>query len=117
MRSKGFMGEDMAAVYLKERGSHIMYRNFYTRFGELDIIAKKGRQLHIIEVKLTHRTTIHSSYKLNKHKQKRMIRCTQLYLDYAHIRDMYIQFDLIAITHNQINHYPNIFNLTDTYGQ
>ncbi len=45
------MGEDLAAEYLKRRGYKILHRNFRTRFGEIDIVAKKGKTLVFVEVK------------------------------------------------------------------
>jgi putative endonuclease len=50
-RAKGNIAEDQAAQYLVENGFYIIDRNFYSRFGELDIIAKKDAVLHFVEVK------------------------------------------------------------------
>ena len=88
-------------------------KNYYTRFGELDIIAQKGKQLHIIEVKYTNQFYIDSIYKLNRKKIRRMIQCSQVYLDRYNVLGVYVQFDLITIVSDQINHHQNIFNLTD----
>ena len=45
MRSIGNYGERTAIQYLTSHSFHIIKQNFYTRFGELDIIAQKGTQL------------------------------------------------------------------------
>ena len=47
----GKEGEELAALWLSERGYDILHRNW--RFGklEIDIVAKKNEKLHIIEVK------------------------------------------------------------------
>ena len=50
-RAKGNVAEDKAVHYLTERGFFIVERNFYSRFGEIDIIAKKENTLHFVEVK------------------------------------------------------------------
>jgi putative endonuclease len=50
-RAKGNLAEDRACVYLDENGFMIVERNFYSRFGEIDIIASKEEVLHFIEVK------------------------------------------------------------------
>ena len=113
MRSIGNNGEDQACKYLVESGFDIKKRNYYTRFGELDIIAQKGKQLHIIEVKYTNQFYIDSIYKLNRKKIKRMIRSSQVFLDRMKLEGVYVQFDLIAIVGDQINHHKNIFSLTD----
>ena len=49
----GIVGEDRACAYLKKQGFVILQRNFHSKFGELDIIAKKDEILHFIEVKST----------------------------------------------------------------
>ena len=50
-RAKGNLAEDKAALFLQERGFVIIERNFYSRFGEIDIIVRKDAVLHFIEVK------------------------------------------------------------------
>jgi putative endonuclease len=50
-RDKGKKAEDLACSYLKNQGFRIVERNFYSKFGEIDIIAVKDDILHIIEVK------------------------------------------------------------------
>lgn len=47
----GEIGEKLAADYLKKQGYKVLSRNFRTKFGELDIICKKGRVLVFVEVK------------------------------------------------------------------
>jgi len=37
----GFLGEDAANKYLIDNGYKILQRNFRTKFGEIDIIAKE----------------------------------------------------------------------------
>jgi putative endonuclease len=50
-QSIGQLGEELAYEYLIKNGFTILHRNFRTRFGELDIIGKKGNKIHFIEVK------------------------------------------------------------------
>ncbi len=50
-RAKGNIAEDKAVEFLYEKGFSIIERNFYSRFGEIDIIATKDDVLHFIEVK------------------------------------------------------------------
>lgn len=47
----GKIGEDKAASFLKSNQFFILKKNFYTPFGEIDIIAKKEKTLYFIEVK------------------------------------------------------------------
>ena len=47
----GRLGEDTAADYLVKEGYTIAARNYRCRLGELDIVAKKGRETVFVEVK------------------------------------------------------------------
>ena len=47
----GSLGEKTAEKYLKRRGYLIIGRNYWTEFGEIDIICLKGRTLVFVEVK------------------------------------------------------------------
>ena len=50
-RAKGSIAEQKACDFLFDNGYTIIERNFYSRFGEIDIIATKDEVLHFIEVK------------------------------------------------------------------
>lgn len=47
----GNWGEDLASSFLKKKGYKIIETNFRTRFGEIDIVCKKGDKIVFIEVK------------------------------------------------------------------
>lgn len=47
----GQMGESLAADYLRRHGFDVEKRNFRRNQGEIDIIAKKKKKYHFIEVK------------------------------------------------------------------
>lgn len=48
---KGLIAEEKAANYLVEQNFRVIDRNFYTKFGEIDIIAIKDSILYFVEVK------------------------------------------------------------------
>lgn len=50
-RQTGRLAEDLAASALKEKNYEILERNYFNRFGEIDIIAKKEGILVFVEVK------------------------------------------------------------------
>jgi len=50
-RALGDKAEELTCKYLRENGFEIIERNFYSRFGEIDIIAKRNDVLHFVEVK------------------------------------------------------------------
>ncbi|WP_276661388.1 YraN family protein, partial [Syntrophomonas wolfei] len=55
-RELGLWGEELAAQYLGKKGYKILERNFYTRYGELDLVCEKDDNIVFVEVK-TRRST------------------------------------------------------------
>lgn len=53
----GRIGEDFSCDYLKKDGYTIVDRNYLRKWGEIDIVAKKARKIHFIEVKTVSRDT------------------------------------------------------------
>ena len=51
-RSQGNLGEDQAVTFLKSKNYKILERNFRSKFGEIDIIARDGKCLVFCEVKM-----------------------------------------------------------------
>jgi len=65
--------EEKAAEFLKIKGYKLICRNFRTRFGEIDIIAKDGDWIAFIEVKARGENYLVSPKEaLNLHKQKKI---------------------------------------------
>ncbi len=50
-RTKGKVGENIAAQFLEKEGFRLVERNYQKKWGEIDIIAEKDTQLHFFEVK------------------------------------------------------------------
>jgi len=86
----GDLGEGIAEKWLKSRGFLILDRNYWKKWGEIDIVAKNKGIIHFVEVKSTERVNIRSfkpendSYrpeeKIHARKLKRMSRVIQSYL-------------------------------------
>ncbi|MFA6428517.1 MAG: YraN family protein [Candidatus Buchananbacteria bacterium] len=47
----GRQGENLAKEYLQSHGYQILTQNYHTRWGELDLVAKKSGELIFVEVK------------------------------------------------------------------
>ena len=78
-RAKGNIAEDKAALFLKENGYCIIEKNFYSRFGEIDIIATKEEVLHFIEVKAGEDYEL-AIQNITPQKLSRITRTLQVYL-------------------------------------
>ncbi len=89
-RKIGDIGENIAKRFLMKRGFEIVEQNYSRKWGEIDIIMKKGEKLHFIEVKSVTRDSLKyvspetDSYRpednLHPWKLKRLSRVIQTYL-------------------------------------
>lgn len=51
IRARGIEAEALAARFLELNGLRILDRNFRTRFGEIDLVAREGSMLVFVEVR------------------------------------------------------------------
>lgn len=97
-RKFGDIGENIACDFIKNRGFQILDRNYLKKWGEIDIVAKKGNLIHFVEVKAVTRVT--SGYRpednLHPWKLKRLSRAIQTYLLEKNIESDW-QFDVITV--------------------
>jgi putative endonuclease len=77
----GQIGENTACKFLEKHGYKIIERNYWKKWGEIDIIAKKCNILHFIEVKTVSQITEYTPEE-NVHpwKRKRISRAIRTYL-------------------------------------
>lgn len=92
----GRLGEELAATLLEEQGYRIIVRNFSCKFGEIDIIARKGRSIVFVEVK----TRLSERYgsgreAVTETKRKHIRWCADYYL--SHTRWVYDEMDFQVI--------------------
>ena len=57
-RKTGDLGEKIASEWLENKGFSIILRNYSKKWGEIDIIAKKFKKIHFIEVKTVTRENL-----------------------------------------------------------
>lgn len=109
----GKTGEEFAAEFLKNKGYRILAVNW--RFGkdEIDLIARDGEELVIVEVK-TRKTNYFGEPEtfVSRQKQKALIRCANQYIR-QHGFDGDTRFDIVAIIltpdGHQVHHIPRAF--------
>ncbi len=110
-RAIGFRKEETAAAFLNENGLEILDRNYYFPGGELDIIAKDGDYLVVIEVK--YRASLRygdPAEAVTREKQKKIIRGIKYYCTERKIPfNTPLRFDVIAICRNDIHWIKNAF--------
>lgn len=94
----GMLGEAAAADFLIARGYEITFRNFRTRFGEIDIIATTSDYIVFVEVKTRQRgSMLLPREAVDIKKRKRIIMATQVYLSLHNIGRLQPRFDVIEI--------------------
>ena len=103
-RKIGEIGERIAAEYLAGKGLKIVARNWHYKHKEIDIIARDGDRLVIVEVKLRFNDEYgHPRDFVSMQKQRYLIEAAEAYLDT--IQDApEVRFDIIAILGNEENH-------------
>ena len=113
-QKKGKEGEEISAIYLKEKGYHILTKNYYSYFGEIDIIAKIKQTLIFFEIKNYKKNSlIHPLYYINKKKQKNIIQTAKFYLLKNNISDTCCQFDVIVVQNKKVTtHIKNSFQVS-----
>lgn len=105
-RAKGNAAEDRACVFLAENGFSIIERNFYSRFGEIDIIASKENVLHFIEVKsgIDYESAV---LNITKSKLSKIIKTAHVYMKKNSL-DVDFVFDALIIVDTSVEFIENI---------
>ena len=96
-RSLGQFGEEQAARYLRRRFYSIVERNYRCRFGEIDLIARRGGILAFVEVKLR-KDDAHGEARefVTAQKQQRVLAAAQLWLS-QNETELQPRFDVIEV--------------------
>lgn len=113
---KGKIGEDAAVALLIKKGYEIIKRNYYSAYGEIDIIAKKDDELIFVEVKSRRYDSVEKPAEaVTPSKQKKIIKTAEKYLD-ENENNLYPRFDVIEIFFSAVgykilscNHITNAF--------
>lgn len=113
----GPWGETLAAEYLKKKRYQIIERNYRSRFGEIDLIAKTGGFLVFVEVKLRKDSQFAEAKEfVDFRKQQKLITTAMRYLQW-HESDLQPRFDVIEIyaPEGQKTKNPIINHLEDAF--
>lgn len=103
---KGKWGEELAAGYLRDQGYQIVFRNFYSKYGELDIVAKRNNLLVFVEVKT--RTQNHygtPAEAVDARKRRHMTYAANFFVQRFGFQQVDLRFDVIEI---HLNHLENV---------
>lgn len=104
-RVKGEVAESSAVEFLQNSGFEIVERNYFTRYGEIDIIAKKDLIYHFIEVKSG--KNFNPLQNVTPKKLNRIINSIYIYLADSAL-DVEFCIDVIVIKNGLIEFFENI---------
>ena len=98
----GADSEERAAAYLAERGLAIVSRNYRSRLGEIDLIAREGEVLVFVEVRMRAEGHFGGALEsITPCKQRRIAAAAGLYLR-QFARPPRCRFDVVAIEEGDI---------------
>ncbi|HZF65251.1 MAG TPA: YraN family protein [Chitinophagaceae bacterium] len=110
----GKKGEEMAVLYLKEKGYDILHRNWRYSHYEIDVIAVKETKLHIVEVKLRSSKAFgFPEENVTKKKFRALLNAADEFL-HQHPEYRHVQYDILSINLHK-NREPEYFLLEDVY--
>lgn len=100
----GASAEDRATAALEAAGYSIVARNWRCSAGELDIIAREGDVLAIVEVR-SRRSAVHghAAEMVSVGKQRQVTRIAGMYLTIVRPRYTLLRFDVVAVTGARID--------------
>ena len=110
----GNWGEEEAVRYLQRSGYKIDARNWRIRMGEIDIIARKGREVVFVEVKTgSGISSVTPERRVGIRKQQKIRALAQIYLRGVKEKAISIRFDVISIwregNETKLQHFENAF--------
>ena len=93
----GKLGEELAVNYLIEKGYEILERNWRNIHKEIDIIARDGKDLVVVEVKTRQNDENgEPDMAVTRKKQRMLIAAAEAYV-LKHQLDIETRFDIISI--------------------
>ncbi|MDR1805326.1 MAG: YraN family protein [Clostridium sp.] len=115
-QATGNLGEDAAAEYLLSHGFELLRRNFHTRFGEVDIIARNKEYLLFVEVKARGGRMLGSPAEaVTPQKQEKIILAAQQFM-LDNPLELQPRFDVAEVFLNEAGRPYKIRWLADAFG-
>ncbi|OPJ55641.1 YraN family protein [Alkalithermobacter paradoxus] len=111
-KEKGALGEQIASNYLSRCGFEIIERNYKTKCGEIDLIAKKEATISFVEVKS--RNSLNYGYPcegVNIKKQNKIKTVAKEYILRKNLKNFDYSFDIVEVylKDKKINYMKNAF--------
>ena len=108
-RAQGAMGEVRVEQYLLGLGWEILERNYACTGAEIDLIARDGRVLVFVEVKVRNRSRMAAREAVTPVKQKRLSRGALYYMMKKGLMNCQARFDVVEIQDGHLTHLRDAF--------
>jgi len=106
IKTFGRYGEDLALSHLRSLGYQIIAQNYFSSYGEIDIIAKQKNLLIFIEVKSRSSSFEAAFSSVSVSKQKKLAKTAMQFLSRNKLyEEMFTRFDVIAIVKHKSGEY------------
>jgi putative endonuclease len=97
-RQTGKAGEEIASKYLEKMGIKLICKNYFTKFGEIDLIGLQNRTIIFIEVKLRQNDNFGLPVEgVGLRKVDRLQNAALVFLSETNIEYEEFRFDVISI--------------------
>jgi len=112
---KGKTGEKLAAKFLKKKKYRILFKNYKTTVGEIDLIAQKGDAVIFVEVKARASEFFGApSESVTHHKRRKINQVASQFLTRHGLHGVECRFDVVEILgagkNEEIRHIENAFD-------
>jgi len=104
----GAWGEDLAGAFLKRHGFEIVERNYHCPVGELDIVAKKNKDLYFVEVKTRRTCELANDWAITKTKKERLGKTIKHYCYHRKIEEKGMLSAGLLVTVDKANKKVNL---------
>ena len=94
---RGRKAEGLSAFWLRLKGYRVLARNFRSGAGEIDLVARRGAILALVEVK-TRGDMVSASEALGARQRARIVRATEAFLQQRpQLAHLSLRFDVILV--------------------
>lgn len=109
-RKKGSQYEDKTKIYMEESGMTIIDKNYFCRFGEIDLVAWDDGVLVFTEVKYrTNDRYGHPAEHVHFHKQQTIRQVSRWYVMDKKIFNRNVRYDVAAWHKGRLFYYKGAF--------
>lgn len=100
-RVQGEYFENLALKFLEEKGFQLIEKNYYSHFGEIDLILKKDNLIIFVEVKERSNQKFGNGFEaISRKKLKKIFLSAKEFIVAKKLQNFNIRFDAIAFDEN-----------------